>query len=352
MTVDADPVRLICGVEFAFPDYKEPLVQLKGAVDGYMRGTLPYAVSDGRLPCAFCDPSKMHWFGTGRHAPSRGHANLFDNLGKHVRDAHGMSSQEYRDAIGLLASTSLLSRRRRIAASTYSRAHFRMVGRPMAKGAVFSESTREAIRQARIARGNSPENLNKRGICRDQIIAAARKIAKDNGGVLQMRLLRKQHIFQHALRRVGFADVKALAAHIGAVSVKGPVRRDDAEMLQALLNAAQQLGRTPNEDDLRGMADVPSASSFRNHFGTYADACRRAGLPVNQPRPVSEGDEIDILNLYSLTGSGERLARSLHRSWPTVKAVLDRYGVKVSNNEAERREAQAWAAVIAQRLAS
>jgi hypothetical protein len=218
---------------------------------------------------------------------------------------------------------------------------------------VFSESTRAKIGQARAARGNSPENLNKRGVCRDQILTVARKIAKDNNGVLQMRLLRRQHIWQSSLRRVGFADVAALAAAIGAKPYAASAkRRTDADMLSELRSLAERLGRTPTHRDIEGRGDVASAAGFRLRFGSYTEACRRAGLPLNLPRPITEADEIDILSTFAITGSGERLAQSLHRSWPTVKAVLDKYGVASSKNYRERREAQVLAAEIVRRLAA
>ena len=346
-------VRQICGVDFVFTDYKEPLVQLKGAVKGYMRGTLPNALADGRLPCAFCDPSKTHRIG------HRTADYLFDNLGLHVRRAHGMSTGVYREAIGLLWNTPLTSRRLHLSRSATARA--RPLRSPFRKGYPnpHSAETRAAIGRAIAARAVSPEHLNKHGHCRDQVLAVARKNAAANAGTLTMAGLRRQGIWQDVLRRVGFADVNALAVEIGAPTFKGPGlrlfwRRSDQEILEELRRFADSLGRTPTLSDLRGRRGVASPTNLRRRFGSHSEAMLRAGLIPNAcSRPMTEGDEIDILNQYARTGSVNRTSRATHRGDDRVSMILAKYGVALHppHLEAERTKAREWAAEIAQRLA-
>jgi hypothetical protein len=341
--IESLPTRLICGVEFVFPDYKEPLVQLKGAVPGYMRGTLPYAVSDGRLPCAFCDPSKTHHLAGGRPAD-----NLFDWLGKHVASAHGLSAQQYRDAIGLMGTTPLVSRRFAMKRRSSALAHgldrnFKgNLGRP-------SATTLEARRAARRSNSVSPESLNKRGVCRDQLLDVAKRLAKTNGGVLRAADLARQGISSWPLRHHGWATIRALALEVGAVAQTR--NWTHAELRRAFRELAERLGRIPSSTDLRLANGTASPTTYLLRFGSLTETARRCGLPSNLPRPLAEGDDIDILNRFAIGGNYRRVAQNVHRTQADVLIVLLKYGVTPSLVEAERRKAQAWAAEMARRLA-
>jgi hypothetical protein len=338
-----DPVRLICGVEFAFPDYKEPLVQLEGAVKGYMRGTLPYAVSDGRLPCAFCDPSKTH-----RLSKSKRRDNLFDNLGRHVSFTHGMSGPDYREAVGLLQQTPLASIRvrdshRAVALAGISRG-------TQARGARRGQGRTTSPHSDVWAR--TPEYQNKRGICRDQILAVARAIAKKNGNRLFAHELRKRGVSDVAIRRHGWPNARAIASEIGATWwTRGWT---EAEMLGALREAAATLGRKPTQRDLTRLG-APSVGTLTRYFGGYAEACAKAGLPVapnvRRPIPMSVETEIKVLSAYAYTGSIARVTTLTRHSQRPIEAIFAKYGVIPSLSPTKRRKAQAWAAEIAQRLA-
>jgi len=342
-------VRQICGVDFVFPEYKEPLVQLKGAVKGYMRGTLPYALADGRLPCAFCDPSVPIHRVRGSHGYRRD--NLFDYLTVHVR-RHGMSPQEYRDAIGLLRSTKLMSRRARLILS----GALLQSGRMGAGDASPMHTPESVARQAASKRGLSEnaEHQNKRGVCHAQILAVARGLAKDNGGVLRSADLIRQGIQIPTLHHAGFSSVRALAVGVGARRPEAWNRWTDADLLRAFRELAERLGRTPTQKELGGANGTASGSAYFTHFGGLEEVCRRLGLPSNSSRPVTLGDEIDILNHYATTGRISRVIQATHRSQDHVTQILDKFGVltyRGSGHEAERRKAREWAAEIARRLA-
>jgi hypothetical protein len=345
-------VRQICGVDFVFTEYKEPLVQLTSPpgrpdlvpVKGYMRGTLPNALADGRLPCAFCDPSKRHRQGAHLH---RDHDNLFDNLASHVR-RHGMTAQEYREAIGLLRRTRLLSRRTRARLGRHlgARPH------PPPSWLVSSEVTARATKTKR-ANAISDESLNKRGVCRDQILAVARKIAKDNGGVLASSDLIRAGLRSRALQAVGFANFGALAEEVGARQTRK--RWSDAELLAAFRELAERLGRVPTEVEL-GPANGTASAMTYSRLGGLQETARRCGLPPRSPsHPLradfAEGCELDILNQYAITGSALRVALAAHLTYGATTLVLAKYGVVPSHMASERRKAMEWAAVIAQRLA-
>jgi hypothetical protein len=77
-------------------------------------------------------------------------------------------------------------------------------------------------------------------------------------------------------------------------------------------------------------------------------------LPSNSPRPITFGDEIDILNRYAQGQSTKAVALATHHWQPTISQILNKYGVPIyasGGREAERRKAREWAAEIAQRLA-
>lgn len=337
-------VRQICGVDFVFDDYKEPLVQLKALPDrpdlvpvkGYMRGTLPYAASDGRLPCAFCDPNGQRT--DGDHA-------TFDRLGRHVR-IHGLTRTEYRERIGLLRRTAL--------ASEKQRAFSRTLAATQPKPAGFGIAHPQPHPEAQRARVLSPEYQNKRGVCRDQIIAVARAAAKRNGGVLLGHELKRQGIRPRVLKRHGWNGFRALCEEIGATPGVRRWRLTDAELLTDLRETAIKCGRTPRRDDLVRLS-LPGRSIWEHHFGSWAQAVRLADLPPNMGTPVEFGDEIDVLNRYALTGRVGRVAQQLHHRITVVSRILARYGVEAPQHpraDQERRKAQEWAAEVAQRLAS
>jgi hypothetical protein len=321
----------IGGQEFAIDPYKEPLVQLKGAVKGYMRGTLPIAIADGKLPCAFC-------------------GSTFDVLGLHLRHTHDMSSRAYRQVTGLLLKTRLVSEpyRSRVLASITEERRLRMA--QLGAGDHGQHSiNRERKRKESLEAGYSPERLNKRGTCRDQIIAVSRRLAKENRGVLREADLLRQGIYGPSRRR-WFPTMLALCTEVGA-TYAGKRDWTDVEMVRAFRELAERLGRTPTQKDLGGPAGTPSNSSYQERFGGLTEVSRRAGLPPNLPNPMTFGDEIDILNRYAVTGRIDRVARATHRYQPAIRQILGRYGVTPMAHEPAHSEGMARAAVIARRLA-
>lgn len=338
-------VRQICGVDFVFTDYKEPLVQLEGAVKGYMRGTLPNALADGRLPCAFCDPSARRV-----SHPNLG-CNLFDDLSKHARNVHGMSGREYRDAIGLMARTRLTSRRAHL---NYHSGFQRGWERNLAALLEASRSGRgRAKHDATLrANGESPEHLNKRGVCRDQIIDAATASARVNNNVLRRQDLNRRRIWDRDIKR-WFTNFRTLCREVGATP--GTARgTTDVEYLRAFRELAERLGRTPLQTELGAANGTPSHRSYYQRFGPLEETARRCGLPPRMPgtRIITEGDEVDILSQYAVLGSKRRVRLATHHDAGWCDRVYAKYGVVPSRHEPERRKAQAWAAEMAQRLAS
>lgn len=53
------------------------------------------------------------------------------------------------------------------------------------------------------------------------------------------------------------------------------------ELLNELINFSKYLGRTPSGEDIKSNKNIPSLSTYNRYFDGYANACREAGLEVN-----------------------------------------------------------------------
>jgi Homing endonuclease associated repeat len=325
---------IIGGQEFVIDPYKEPLVQLKGAIKGYMRGTLPYAASDGKLPCALCDPLRT-----------------FEQLSHHLKIAHRLTPVEYRDALGLLRTSSLTSvpyqERKRQSMPPEQMERIKALG-----GAHRGHSNPYAAKAkaGQQGMGDRAEHLNKKGVCRDQLIAVAKIAARKNNGVLTGADLMVQGINPDKVLRRFFPSIHALAEAAGATAFRRGWT--DAELLTAFRDLAQKLGRTPIEDDLGPANGTPVADVYRRRFGSKVEICRLTGVRPYFAAPLAFGDSIDILNRYALGLGVVDLSRVLHRAHSEIADVLTKYGVPYGQMpESQRREARAFAATMARRLA-
>jgi len=52
-------------------------------------------------------------------------------------------------------------------------------------------------------------------------------------------------------------------------------------MVECLQSVARELGKTPTLEDIRGRDDMPAGKAYWNHFGTWTNACESAGLEPN-----------------------------------------------------------------------
>lgn len=59
---------------------------------------------------------------------------------------------------------------------------------------------------------------------------------------------------------------------------RGRKRYTDKDLLSRLKDAADQLGRTPRIKDIVGMEGFPSPLTYRNRFGSWTAALKKAGL--------------------------------------------------------------------------
>lgn len=305
--------------EFWYGDYKEPFEQLEGGVPGHPVGVVLKA-DDGKLLCAYC-------------------GKTYDNLALHTYNAHGMTARQYKEEVGLLKKSALVSEEVR-------RKMIRTGLRRMASGELkISPGTgRNAPRPSTRGKKHAqwkPESLNLTGRCYLQVMTIARAITKENGGRLTWKALHQVGIGKKLVRAY-FGSLGELQRVSGSV-VHGEVPQN-ADLLSALRSIADTLGRAPSYSDLRRYG-LPSSSTWRARFGTLEEACRQAGLDPNH-RLVGEEYDERILVAYATTGSLAKTATAVGISVPTVRKRLGTYGFPFppGNAYSMREDRKAWAA--------
>lgn len=317
--------------EFWYGDYKEPFEQLDGGVPGHPVGVVLKA-DDGKLLCAFC-------------------GKLTEQLGNHAH-VHGMTAAEYKDEVGLLRGSALVSERVRQTMIARGLRSQKTAPSPALNLAL----NRSSVPSYGARNKRRPEALNKTGRCLSQLVAVARTVAAENGGRISMRLMRRQGVPQNAM--LPYGGFQRIAQLAGATARAKSKRFTDAELLTVLRTLAMELGRTPSESDLRRYG-LPSNVTYVNHFGHLSEAQRRAGLVPNLPVPLDLSGEIAILVAYATLGNISLVAQKVHRGYALVRSTLLYYGIGLQNwghgyamsRTPEHREAMERAAEIARRLA-
>jgi hypothetical protein len=312
--------------EFWYGDYKEPFEQLEGAVPGHPVGVL-LKDDDGKPVCAYC-------------------GKAFDNLGQHTRHTHGLHAREYKDAVGLLHKSALVSERLRAASIRGSQLRRIKYGAPKIAP---RRQTASELAMARHAAHWSPEILNRTGRCYAQVLATARAVQREHGRVTR-HLMHRRGIYDRTIE-VYFGSWQHLQRLLGVPEQRRQWTRQ--ELLVGLRSLAEKLGRTPAQSDLRRYG-LPTDKPYRRTFGSYAAACEAAGLPVNIPVPA-EGDEaIRALNAYAVTGTFKKAAAISSVGSPAIAKLFARYGCPYppfGGNPQIARARREWAAEMARRLA-
>jgi sulfur relay (sulfurtransferase) DsrC/TusE family protein len=149
-----------------FYNYKEPLMKFDNGY-GYV-GALVFDSETEKVQCHLCGD----WLGQLPH---------------HLHREHNMSASAYKDKVGLLQSTALISesmRAKLIASGLDKRLQ------NLRAGGKKTEEQKEKIRQTLIENGNKPENMNKLGTCPAQLIDRLKKVYEREGE----NFLFKKHI--------------------------------------------------------------------------------------------------------------------------------------------------------------
>lgn len=313
--------------EFWYGDYKEPFEQLEGGVPGYPRGVVLRS-DDERLLCAYC-------------------GKTWNDLGAHVRHGHGLSVAQYKEEVGLLKKSALISERERLRRVVQATKDGKLTGVRPPQASL--NAPRPSIR-GQNHHVNKAETLNKTGRCRAQLVEVARQVVRQHGH-LSERLLRRRGIHLSSVQRF-FPSVADLEKLVGGTRPEKYLRRyTDTELLAALRQMAVSLGRTPAKSDLRRLGG-PDGVTYIRRFGSYPEACRQAGLDPNLPVVMDSDLEVRILTAYATTGDSHSVARLLHVSIPRVLSVLHRYGQPFPGTRRFTPDRRHWASEMAQRLAA
>jgi hypothetical protein len=314
--------------EFWYGDYKEPFVQLEGAVSGHPQGVLLKA-DDGKLLCAYC-------------------GKIYDNLGNHARLTHGLPASEYKKEVGLLQKSALVSevgRQRSIRTALRSRSEGKLRQRVSPSNYDYQKQAKGDKSPMRV-----PEFDNKTGRCYAQVLTVSRQIAHKQRTVTFAALAR-HGIGKKTVRRY-FGDLKGLRDAMGVDVARSSRRYTDRQLLDVLRNTARDLGRTPTESDLRRLG-LPSKSTYHTRFGTLATAVGKAGLPPAGHAQFSNDEYVMALRLYALLGSSTAVAERMGRSQRGVTLILERLGIpRAGQGRRPHIAARTWAAELAERIAS
>jgi hypothetical protein len=317
--------------EFWYGDYKEPFEQLEGAVPGYPVGVL-LKDDDGKLLCAYC-------------------GKTYDSLGKHVSTTHGLPPKDFKREIGLLQKSSLRSERARLRSSARAAQMVDSTGRPsiLKHLAKAHEARRASYGPNKPMR--TPEVLNRTGRCYSQLLAVGRAILREDGRV-SGRTLRKRGINETAV--LAFWDSLDDFRRAVGDSYRPPRRGwTDQQLIAALRALAAKIGRTPRLSDLSRYG-LPVENTFRKHFGSYAEACRRAGLDPNLPHAVTTEGFVEFLVAYATLGNIRKASQLTGVAEKRAVALFASLGAPFAPNTPAGRDSaarRAWAAEMARRLA-
>ncbi len=251
--------------------YKEPLLEIP-IKEGYgYYGAIQITLDGEKMQCHVC-------------------GKLFSNVSTHVRQAHKLSTKDYRDKFRLAKKTALISEAERARMKQNSILFFNSL----------SEDERRAIKQKakegrrkyfeskryenRIQPKESLETKNKKGTCPDQLIAKIHEVAKSIGRTPTLAEFihetggqRYKHLifamFGSWLKALEFAKLNPKEKEENG----GYKNYDNDELLELLSLYARENMTLPTATDCkRGF--LPDYSLYTRHFGSFEQARRLAGV--------------------------------------------------------------------------
>jgi hypothetical protein len=320
--------------EFWYGDYKEPFEQLEGAVAGYPVGVL-LKTDEGQLLCPYCPDGKT-----------------YDNLGAHAAKSHGLPAKQFKDEVGLLQGSALVSERTRMLNSANA-IRLRSAGRLRNRTFTTAETRRGALIGGKGTL--SPEALNKTGRCYAQVLVTAKSVLREHGRITQTRM-RRHGIHERVIQRYFGTWLNFLRAVGDKPEQRSGVKWTDVQLITALRSVAQEIGHTPTVSDQRRFG-MPSRGTYEGHFGSWVEACRRAGIQPNVPsewarREVTDQETLAVVSGYAVTGTIGHAAKRAGISHQRASSILARFGINPLPQESPLRFNQmTTAGEIARRLA-
>lgn len=261
------------GSDMVLGPYKEPLTPVKKGF-GYI-GAISLAV-DGRIQCHIC-------------------GKLMDNLPKHIRFTHKMSSLDYREKFQIAKTTKLVSEQERL---RMKESHFRywvslsaserklhIARAQKGRWAYVKRMGKKAYSSIRVL---NLDQKNQRGICPDQLIDLIQKAS----GALNKTPTMQEFSDHYGTERFFRPIVKTFGSYNAAIKkaglkpnanygvYNGPKKRySDEELLEYLSDFFHREKVLPGMSDFNRGYLPATYKTYLDRFGTIANARRRAGLP-------------------------------------------------------------------------
>lgn len=257
------------GEPLIFYNYKEPL-KPTGNGFGYM-GCILSNKEETKIQCHVC-------------------GLMFEGLAMHARQAHGLSSREYKEKFQLAYTTALVSESRRIILKTKTIEWLNSMSpeKPKQYREMGHRSLREGRRRQPLI---TLETKNKRGTCPDQLLHKIRVVSEAIGhspSKDEFIDYYKSQKFIHIIYKTfgSWANAKELA---GAQVLSSYFKKGDSkpslrrkpytsdELIELMKIFYEENRKPPTETDCRrGL--LPDSQIFRKVFGSMARARKAAGI--------------------------------------------------------------------------
>lgn len=236
-----------------FYNYKEPLMKF---TEGYgFVGALIFDSETDKVQCHICG----EWFGA---------------LAPHLSKEHNMKAYQYKDKVGLLQSTALISesaREKLIASGLDKRLQ------NLRKGGKKTDEQKRKISETLKKNAHKSENKNLKGTCPAQLIQRMQRIYNQQGAKFRLR-----HFdgFYGLIKRT-FGSMKE-ACKLANIPYSHPGRNyknikvsNNNYSVQELIDFLKRFeninGRKPSYSDAR-RALIPSLSLYKKSFGSFKNA--------------------------------------------------------------------------------
>lgn len=242
-----------------FYNYKEPLMPFTKGF-GYI-GALIFDGASDKIQCHFCG----EWF---------------NHLVPHIASEHGLKAYEYKEAVGLLNNTALISEtaRAKLIASGLDK---RLQNLRSRKGTTVSKEVRKKISEGLKANKYKDEHKNLKSNCPAQLLDRIQKKYEENPKQWRIRLLKG--MAPSIIRTFGSVKEACILAGVPYAEpgqnwskTRHPmvhIKFTDKQLLAMLKKFEKINNRKPSYSDCkRGL--LPPLRLYYKHFGGFRNAMK------------------------------------------------------------------------------
>ena len=254
-------------MKLTYLNYKEPLREVE---DGYgYIGTLAQTEDGEKVQCHIC-------------------GELFYNLGSHIHSTHGMKAKEYREKFQLNKRTPLCSDK---ASEEYKKRAMAIWNNlsPDEQLAKIESMKQAAAQATKVGRTWTLEELNKYGMCPDQLVDKIRMLGEELGRspTAQDFSAKHNHRFMSVIVRTfgSWNNAKELAGYEplkpgtkSGQKVEKLRKFSDDELLEYFRLFYKEHGTPPTSSDWKRYY-LPDYHSYLKRWGSIKAARKAAGIP-------------------------------------------------------------------------